>query len=314
MSELTSASPLLWVVSLLIILALLAIDLGILQRNGREQTMREAIWFCLGWVSLAAAFNIGVYYCLGTEHALEFLAGYLVEQSLSVDNIFLFILIFSHYKVPAVHRRRLLFYGVLGAIVMRGIFIWAGAELLATFHFIIYGFGALLLLTAWRMLASGDEEREIEESRVIKLARRLIPGTTRYRDHHFFVRENGRLLATPLFFVLIVIEASDLVFAVDSIPAVFAITSDPFIVFTSNIFAILGLRSLFFVLSKGLAKLCYLRYGLAAILAFVGTKMILSDVFEIPTFPSLIVIALTLAATIGLSLAREKRALRSATR
>src|SRR6185436_15961528 len=232
----------------------------------------------------------------------QFLTGYLIEKSLSVDNIFVIALLFGYFAVPAIHQHRVLFWGILGALVMRASFILAGAALLSAFHWILYVFGAFLIITGLKMALIRDTEIHPERNPVLRLVRRLVPVTPAYRGGHFFVREDGRRWATPLFLVLVLVETTDLVFAVDSIPAIFAVTADPFLVYTSNIFAILGLRSLYFVLAGVLQKFVYLKLGLSAILVFVGTKMTITDLFKISSFVSLVVVAVLLAVAIGASL------------
>jgi tellurite resistance protein TerC len=265
-----------WIGFNLFVLAILAIDLGVFHRKAHAVTFREAsVWTAI-WVSLALAFNVIVYFWRGRGPALEFLAGYLIEQSLSVDNVFVFVLIFSHFRVPAEYQHRVLFWGILGALVMRLSLILLGAALLHRFEWIIYLFGAFLIYTGIRMLLSGDEEMEIEHNPQMRFFRRILPITERYAGKHFFVRQGGKLFATPLALVLLMVETSDLIFAVDSIPAIFGVTRDPFIVYTSNVFAILGLRSLYFMVSGVIGLFRYLKIGLALVLLFVGVKMLLA--------------------------------------
>jgi tellurite resistance protein TerC len=234
------------------------------------------------WIGLALLFNLGIYFFRGSELALSFLAGYLIEKSLSVDNLFVFLLIFSYFSVPPKYQHKVLFWGILGALIMRAIFIFAGIELIRRFHWIIYVFGPFLIFTAIRMLVKKEKEIHPEKNPALKLLRRLISVTHDYEDGRFFVRRSDGIWATPLFVVLVVVETTDLIFAVDSIPAILAVTSDPFIVYTSNVFAILGLRALFFALAGAMRLFRYLPYGVAAILAFVGVKMILSEIYRIP--------------------------------
>ena len=300
-----------WTAFLSFIALLLALDLGVFQRRAHQPRFREALMLTTFWVLLAISFNIWIYFQFGSEKALEFLAGYVVEQSLSVDNIFVFIIIFEYFRVQPQYQHRVLFYGILGAIIMRGIFIFLGVELIHRFSWVLYLFGILLIIAGARMLKKEAGEVELEKNFVLRMTRKFIRTTSRYHEQSFIVREGGKLFATPLLTVLILIEMSDVVFALDSLPAVFGITTDPFIVFTSNIFAILGLRSLFSVLSKGLAKLEYLRYGLAAVLIFVGLKLLLGEVYKIPTGISLLVIVLLLGTTIGFSVAVAAKRRRS---
>jgi tellurite resistance protein TerC len=241
------------------------------------------------------------------EAALAFLTGYLIEKSLSVDNIFVIALIFGFFAVPKIHQHRVLFWGILGALVMRAIFIVAGAALLARFHWILYVFGAFLLFTGIKMALHRNEEIHPEHNPVLKLVRRLVPVTNDYHEGHFFVRHAGKLMATPLFLVLVLVETTDLIFAVDSIPAIFAVTEDPFLVYTSNIFAILGLRSLYFVLAGVMDKFVYLKMGLSAILVFVGAKMLATEVYKIPATVSLLVVLAILAVAVVASLLKSRR-------
>ncbi|NDC38986.1 MAG: TerC/Alx family metal homeostasis membrane protein, partial [Proteobacteria bacterium] len=253
MDYLSSLGPtLLWGGFILVILGLLAIDLGVFHRTARTVRFREALIWCCVWVGLAMLFNLGIWQFQGSERALEFLAGYLIEQSLSVDNIFVFIMVFSFFSVDAAHQHRVLFYGILGAIVMRAVFILVGISLFEQFHWLIYIFGLLLIFTAYKMLAHASSEPDLSQNRVVHFARRFLRTTPSFHGEKFFVRLNGKLFATPLFLVLVILEGMDLMFAIDSIPAIFAITRDPFIAFTSNIFAILGLRSLFFLVAGAL--------------------------------------------------------------
>lgn len=263
-------------------LAMLVLDLKVFQRKAHEIKIREALLLAAFWISLALAFNVVVFFWRGERAALEFLTGYLLEESLSVDNLFVFLLIFSYFRVPRAYQHGVLFWGILGAIVMRFIFIIAGVALIHKFHWVIYVFGSILILTGIKLAREKDQEIHPEKNPVLKLFRRLVPVTPDYEGDKFFIRKEGRLFATPLFVVLLMVETTDVVFAVDSVPAVLAITLDPFIVYTSNVFAILGLRSLFFALA-GLMKLFHhLHYGLSAILVFVGVKMLVADLYKIP--------------------------------
>ena len=291
-----------------VVVALLVLDLGVLNRRSHVLTFKEAMSWSLGLIAFALLFGLFLWWREGAQHALEYYTGYLVELSLSVDNLFVFILIFNYFGVPAEAQPKVLKWGILGAIVMRFIMIVLGALLLARFEWIIYVFGGILILTGLRMLRQKDERIEPEKNPVVRLARRVLPFADSYDGTRFFCRTGvGRLLATPLLLVLIVVEWSDLVFAIDSIPAIFAITRDPFLVYSSNIFAILGLRALFFVLASMLDRFVYLKPGVALILVFVGAKMALSAWLHVPIGVSLGVILLTLASAVGLSLARAAR-------
>jgi tellurite resistance protein TerC len=302
-----TASIWIWVAFNLFVLAMLALDLGVFHRKAHVVSFREAgIWTAV-WVALAFVFNAGVWHFMGPQKGVEFLTGYLIEKSLSVDNIFVFALIFSYFAVPAQYQHRILFWGILGALVMRAAFIAAGAALITNFHWIIYVFGAFLIITGLKMALAPDKGLEPERNPVVRLVRRLVRVTDRYDGQKFFVREGGAWAATPLFLVLVLVEATDLVFAVDSIPAIFAITTDPFIVYTSNVFAILGLRSLYFLLGGVMEKFEYLKLGLAGILVFVGGKMALVDVYKIPSAVSLAVISSILLLAIAASLFRARR-------
>jgi tellurite resistance protein TerC len=295
-------------VSTLIVGVLLA-DLLLFHRHAHEVSMREAAWSSAMWVALGVAFGAVVWAAFGGDRAGEYFAGYLIEKSLSVDNIFVFALLFSYFGVPAAYRHRLLFWGVLGALVFRGIFIAGGAALLESFGWIIYVFGGFLIFTGVKMVRHGDQEVHPERNPVLRLLRRMMPVTDEYQGTRFLVRREGRTWATPLLAVLVAIETTDILFAVDSIPAIFAVTDEPFLVFTSNAFAILGLRALYFLLAGMIDRFVYLKYGLAAILVFVGVKMVIADVWHVPIALSLGVIAIMLAVSVVLSLraTREPR-------
>jgi tellurite resistance protein TerC len=273
-------TPALWLAFAVLVLGVLALDLGVFHRQEKTLGLREAfVWTCV-WIGLSFAFNVGVYFWFGQTAALEFLAGYLIEQALSVDNIFVFLVIFSYFAVPANLQHRVLFWGILGAIVMRAIFIVVGISLLSRFHALIYVFGAFLVFTGVKLLLQHETEVHPERNPVVRLFSKLVRTVSDYRGKRFFVKENGRWHATPLLTVVFVIEASDVVFAVDSIPAIFGITLDPFIVYTSNIFAILGLRSFFALLAILISAFRHLHYGLAFVLTFIGVKMLL-PMFEV---------------------------------
>jgi tellurite resistance protein TerC len=295
-----------WVGFNLFVLAMLALDLGIFHRKAHVVSLKEAAVWSIVWITLALVFNSGIYFWSGPEPALKFFTGYLIEKSLSVDNIFVFVLIFSAFSVPAAFQHRVLFWGILGALLMRGTLILAGSVLLNEFHWIIYVFGAFLILTGIKMAFQRHAEQHPEDNPLVRLVRRLLPMTNGYEGDRFFVRRAGKWLATPLLLVLLSVEFTDLIFAVDSIPAIFAVTQDPFIVYTSNVFAILGLRSLYFVLAGVVDKFYYLKLGLSAILMFVGMKMVLADVYKIPVAISLLVIAVVLAITVVASLLRTR--------
>jgi len=292
-----------WIAFNAFVLGMLALDLGVFHRKAHAVTMREAgIWSAV-WVALALAFNAGLYLVWGAEPALQFLTGYLIEKSLSVDNVFVFVMLFSFFAVPEQYQHRVLFWGVLGALVMRGVFIMAGAYMLQQFHWIIYVFGAILLVTGIKMARRVDAY-DPSSNPVLKLARRLLPLTERYHGQKFWVKEGARWVATPLFLVLLLVEATDLLFAIDSIPAIFAVTQEPFLVYTANVFAILGLRAMYFLLAGVVHRFVYLKYGLAAVLVFVGAKMMLVDVYKVPVVASLAVIAALIGGAIVLSLRR----------
>jgi tellurite resistance protein TerC len=287
-----------WIGFLVFVLAMLALDLGVFHRKAHEISVREAAAWSATWIVLALLFAGGIYLYAGHVPATEFLTGYLIEKSLSIDNIFVIAMIFSYFAVPLRLQHRVLFWGILGALVMRGLFIALGAFLIATFHWIMYVFGALLLVTGIRMALREEKPFDGEHNPVIRLARKVVPLTPEYHGEHFFVRDGARRLATPLFLALLLVEVTDILFAVDSIPAIFAVTSDTFLVFTSNVFAILGLRSLYFLLARMVTRFHLLRYGLAAILVLVGAKMALTTVVEIPSLVSLIAIAVILTISV----------------
>jgi tellurite resistance protein TerC len=309
MSEVVSiGSPALWLGFLAFVIAMLALDLGVFHREAHVVKPREALVWSSVWISLAMLFNAGLWWQFGPGPGMEFLTGYLIEKSLSIDNIFVFVLIFSALKIPEIYQHRVLFWGILSALVMRAIMIFAGAAMLAKFHWVIYVFGALLVLTGIKLFVQRNQELNPADGTLVRMLRRAIPSTDRLNSNHFFVRENGKWLATPLFMALLLVEVTDVIFAVDSIPAIFAVTSDPLIVFTSNIFAILGLRSLFFLLAGFVDKFRYLKVGLAAVLVFVGLKMSLVDFYKVPASVSLLVIAsiLALAALASWYVARKE--------
>ncbi|MGC8760584.1 MAG: TerC family protein [Bryobacteraceae bacterium] len=291
-------TPLLWAGFLLLIFVLLALDLGVFHRRAHVIHPREALLWSVFWICLALVFNLAVWRWFGKAHALEFLTGYLIEKALSVDNIFVFVVIFTYFAVPPALHHRVLFWGILGALVLRGVFILAGAAIIQKFHWAIYVFGAFLIFTGIKLFLDRGSEVHPEQNPVYRLFRRMVRSTSGYRGPRFFVTENGVRYATPLLLVLVCIEATDVVFALDSIPAIFAVTRDPFIVFTSNIFAILGLRALYFLLAGIIPKFRFLRIGLAVVLVFVGVKMVIEGWVEIPILASLFIIAAVLAVSI----------------
>ncbi len=302
----------LWIGFNVFVLLMLALDLGVFHRHSHAVSTKEAAIWSVVWIGLAMFFNAGIYFFwdvlspgstyTNREASLAFFTGYLIEKSLSVDNIFVFVLIFSYFAVPAAYQHRVLFWGILGALLMRGALIAVGATLLKEFHWIIYIFGAFLIFTGIRMALHKNEEVHPENNPLIKLLRRIMPVSENYEGDKFFIRRAGKLIATPLLLVLLMVESTDLIFAVDSIPAIFAVTNDPFIVYTSNVFAILGLRSLYFLLANVIDKFQYLKIGLAFVLTFVGVKMVLVDLYKIPVGISLGVIASILAISVIASL------------
>ena len=302
----------LWIVFNLFVLLMLALDLGVFHRHSHVVSTKEAVSWSVVWIALAMVFNVGLYFFWdmiapnssysNSEASLAFFTGYLIEKSLSVDNIFVFILIFTFFAVPAAYQHRVLFWGILGALVMRGALIAVGATLLKEFHWIIYVFGAFLIFTGIKMAFHKNEEVHPENNPLVKLLKRIMPVTDNYEGDKFFIRRAGTLMATPLFVVLLMVESTDLIFAVDSIPAIFAVTNDPFIVYTSNVFAILGLRALYFLLANVMDKFQYLKLGLSVVLTFVGVKMVIVDFYKIPVGASLAVIASILAVSIAASL------------
>jgi tellurite resistance protein TerC len=296
-----------WLGFFALIVALLAVDLGVLQRNPHAVSMKEAIIWCIVWLLLALGFNAVIYHWRGSEPAQQFLAAYLVELCLSVDNVFIFILVFAYFRIDARYQHRVLFWGIIGAVVMRAVFILVGVGVIERFHWVLYIFGVFLVYTGVRMaLQKQDEEIHPDQNFAVRTFRRFFTVSTQRDVGHFFVRENGRRIATPLFIVLLVIETTDLIFALDSLPAVLAITKDGFIALTSNIFAILGLRSLYFALNGVMQLFRYLKMGLAVILVFIGTKMLIVNWVEISTGVSLGVIGGVLAMSVLLSLAIKK--------
>lgn len=295
-----------WILFNLFVLAMLALDLGVFHRKAHVVRLKEALGWSVVWICLALLFNLLIYFWLGPETALQFLAGYIIEKSLSVDNLFVFLLIFSYFSVPSVYQHKILFWGILGALIMRAIFIAAGITLIEKFHWMIYLFGGFLIITGIKMAFQKDKELHPEANPVLRLFRRFVPVTDQYYNDHFFVLKEGKHWATPLFVVLLLIETTDVIFAVDSIPAILAVTRDPFIVYTSNVFAILGLRALYFALAGIMQLFHYLHYGLSLILVFVGTKMLISDIYKVPIGIALAVIAGILIVSVVASILRPR--------
>jgi tellurite resistance protein TerC len=298
-----------WSGFICVVLTLLIFDLFVFHRNVRAIKMREAAVTSLGWVLISVAFGFLIFLWQGDDKAYEFFSGYIIEKSLSVDNIFLFVVIFNYFRVPPGYQHRVLFWGIMGALIMRGVMIGLGAWLVVRFSWVLYVFGLFLLLTGIKMFFKGDENVDIAKNPFLRFSRRYLPFSQEYEGTRFVVRHKGKLLLTPLMLVLIVIEGTDLLFAVDSIPAVFAVTQDPFIVYTSNVFAILGLRAMYFLLANAVEEFVFLRYGLALILSLVGVKMLVKEIFHVKPAHSLIAILTILTITIVASLyyrARQK--------
>ena len=289
------------------VLVMLALDLGVFQRDPHKISIREAAFWYVIWVSLAIAFNIGLYFWRGQQPALEFLTGYVLEVSLSMDNVFVFAVIFGYMGVQPQYQHRVLFWGIVGALLMRATFIIAGVALVSRFHWILYLFGVFLVITGAKLFREEKQEFHPERNPLLRLARKLFPITPGYEGAAFFVVREGRRFATPMLLVLTLVESTDLLFAVDSIPAIFAVTLDPFIIYTSNVFAILGLRSLYFILAGAIQKFRYLRPGLALVLMFVGVKMLIVGIYKIPIVVSLGVIIAILTVAIGASLLSSPR-------
>ena len=296
-----------WIIFAVVVGGLLFVDLFVFHRDAHAVKMREAAIWVAVWVTLGLAFGGWIFLTRGATSGAEYLAGYLIEYSLSMDNVFVFAVLFSYFAIPPQYQHRLLFWGVLGAIVFRAIFILAGTALLESFSFVVYIFGALLLFTAWRMITAGTGHVDPSANPILRLMRRVIPVTDNFEGQRFFTRRNGAVWATPLFAALVVIETSDIMFAIDSVPAILSITTDTFIVFTSNAFAIMGLRSLYFLLAGLIERFEYLKYGLAALLAFAGLKMLLSDVVHLDVWLSLgiIVVILVISVVVSLLVTRD---------
>lgn len=300
------ATPMWWVGFTVLVLVLLTIDLS-LHRDGKALSFKESGLWAAFWVGLAIIFGFAISPFIGPQHTVEYFTGYIIEKALSVDNLFVFIVVFGFFRVPIEHQRKILYWGIIGALVMRAIFIVVGAALLAKFHWLIYVFGAFLVYTGIKLFKPSDEEVDPSKNLALRLFRKLVPVSDHLDGGKFFTLVNGKRMATPLMVVLVVIEATDLVFAVDSIPAIFAVTQDPFIVYSSNVFAILGLRSLYFLLANAMTKFEYLNIGLAVVLIFVGTKMLVMGFFKIPVVLSLVVVAGVLTLSVVASLIKAKR-------
>ena len=296
-----------WSGFVLFVLVMLALDLGVFNRKAHEIKLKEAVLWSVFWIALALLFNLGVYIWDGHEQGITFLTGYVIEKSLSIDNLFVFLLIFNYFAVPKKYQHKILFWGVLGAIIMRAIFVFAGIALIERFHVMIYIFGGFLIFTGIKLAIEGEKKIDPEKNIVLRVFRKIFPTTKEYREGSFFVKQNNKWYATPMLVVLIVVETSDLVFAVDSIPAILAISRDSFIVLTSNIFAILGLRALYFALAQVVDKFSYLQIALAIILTYVGVKMVIADLYKIPTPISLLVIASVFTLAIIASIIKNKR-------
>lgn len=291
-----------WIGFILFVLLMLALDLGVFHRKSHEVKIKEALIWSAIWISLALVFNYGIYFFMGKEKAIEFLTGYVIEKSLSIDNLFVFIMLFTYFNIEPKFQHKVLFWGILGALIMRAIFIFAGVALISMFHWIIYFFGAFLIFTGAKMLSHKEEKIDPHKNPLVRLFKRFFPVTETMVGGKFFTKINGKRFATPLFVVLLIVEFTDLIFAVDSIPAILAISTDTFIIFTSNVFAILGLRALYFALAGITKYFHYLKYGLSAILVFVGIKMVIVDFYKIPISYSLLTIVGILAISILLSI------------
>lgn len=302
-----TTSPYLWVGFNAFVLLMLALDLGVFHRKTHVVKVREAIVWSVVWIVLSFIFAGGVYQVKGSGPALEYIAGYLIEKALSVDNLFVFLVLFSYFKVPPAYQHKVLFWGIIGALIMRATLILVGAVLIARFHWVMYLFGAFLVFTALKLAFQKGEGVDPGNNPVVRMVRKIMPVSTEYSESRFFVKIDGKRLATPLFLVLVTVEFTDLVFALDSIPAIFAVTPDPFIIYTSNVFAILGLRSLYFALAGIMTLFHYLKIGLSAILGFVGVKMLIVDLYKIPIVISLSVVAGLLLVSILASVIWPKK-------
>lgn len=296
----------LWIGFILFVFLMLALDLGVFHRKAHVVEIKEALLLSIFWISLAIMFNIGIYLWSGEQKALEFLTGYVMEKALSVDNLFVFLMIFSYFHVPSIYQHKILFWGILGALIMRAIFITTGIALIEKFHVVMYIFGVFLIITGIKMAFQEDKKIEPEKNPLLRYFRKVMPVTESYEEDKFFVKRAGKYFATPLFIVLLVVESTDVLFATDSIPAVLAVTTDPFIVYTSNVFAILGLRALYFALARTMIMFYYLNYGLSVILTFVGTKMLISDYYKVSTMVSLGTVAGILIIAVIFSVIRSR--------
>lgn len=299
-------SLMIWGAFVLFVLFVLALDLGVFNKKSHVVGFKESMIWSAVWISLALVFNAIIYQWRGPDDAMLFFTGYVIEKSLSVDNLFVFLLIFGYFKIPNQYQHKVLFYGIIGALVMRAFFIWAGIAILERFTWVIYIFGAFLVYSGFKMLMPQKEEQDLDKSWVVKFTRKIMPTTQGFVDDKFFVRQNGILHVTPLFITLIFVEFSDLVFAVDSIPAIIGITNDPFLVFTSNVFAILGLRALYFALKGFADSFHYLKYGLAIILMFIGVKMLVASFYHMPVSITMAVIFGVLTISIIASIVSTK--------
>lgn len=295
-----------WIVFLVFLVLMLVIDLGVFNKKSHTVSNKEALIWSAVWIALALIFNAGVYWFYGHGKALEFLTGYLLEKSLSVDNLFIFVVLFGYFNVPKQYQHKVLYWGIIGAIIMRGVLIVIGTALIVKFNWIIYIFGGFLVITGFKMAFSSDEKVKPDKNPVVKLFKKFFLIKPEFVQDKFFVKENLKLFATPLFIVLIIVESTDLIFAFDSIPAILAITQDPFIVFTSNAFAILGLRALYFVFANFVDKFRFLKYGLAIVLVYIGIKMLISGFYHIPTLFSLSFLVIVLTASVLASLTKKK--------
>lgn len=291
-----------WIGFIIFVFVMLALDLGVFHRKSHEVKIKEALIWSAIWISLALIFNYGIYLFLGKDKAIEFLTGYVIEKSLSIDNLFVFIMLFTYFNIEPKYQHKVLFWGILGALIMRAIFIFAGVALISMFHWIIYVFGAFLIFTGAKMLFHKEEKIDPHKNPLVRLFKRFFPVAEVMHGGKFFTKINGKTFATPLFVVLLIVEFTDLIFAVDSIPAILAISSDTFIIFTSNVFAILGLRALYFALAGITKYFHYLKYGLSAILVFVGVKMVIVGFYKIPILYSLITIIGILVISVVLSI------------
>lgn len=299
-----------WVIFNAFVLLMLALDLGVFHKKLHVVSVKEALMWSGIWIFLALCFNVLIYFTFGETKALEYFTGYVIEKALSVDNIFVFVLIFSFFKVSAIYQHKVLFWGIIGALIMRIIFIFAGVALLEKFHWTIYLFGTILIYTGFKMLFNKEKKIDPGKNPIIQFFKKIIPTTNEFHEDKFFIKQQGKNYATPLFVVLIMIEITDLIFAVDSIPAILAVTKDHFIVYTSNVFAILGLRSLYFALADIIERFKYLAVGLAIILVFVGVKMVIVDIYKIPIHYSLVVILSILTLSIIVSFVKTKNAIK----